>query len=54
VRQKGDLPWQVTKDRAKDKAMDKVRGAVAAQDRVWEAVLKQAGAWEPEEVEEAA
>lgn len=53
MRQKGDLPWQVTKDRAKDKAVDKVRGVVVAPVREWEAALEQARVWEPEEVEEA-
>jgi hypothetical protein len=34
-------------------AADKVRGVVAAPDRVWEAALEQARVWETEEVERA-
>jgi hypothetical protein len=49
VRQKGDLPWQVTKDRAKDKAVDKVRGVVVVPARVWEALLEQVKVWEADE-----
>jgi hypothetical protein len=37
VRKKGDLPWQLTKERVQDKAEVKAWGVVAVSVKAWEA-----------------